>query len=134
MYKYSLKKIKKSFAKGVDFCVVMVYNEYSERQKKTHKEDKKMLEKIIAMLGKIHEEDGWYRVKADKNYIGLTINDFDGFDDEWAEEEHEFEDLEAVEEVLEWLEENADYQEGDLYISYHFGEIEVVVGYTSFDI
>ena len=88
----------------------MVYNQYSER----HKEDKKMLEKIIAMLGKIHEEDGWYRVKADQNYIGLTINDFDGFDDDWNEEEHEYEDLAAVEEVLEWLEENADYQEGDL--------------------
>jgi hypothetical protein len=112
----------------------MVYNQYSERQKETHKEDKKMLEKIIAMLGKIHEEDGWYRVKADQNYIGLTINDFEGFDDDWSEEEHEFEDLAAVDEVLEWLEENADYQEGDLYISYHFGEIEVVVGYTSFDI
>ena len=93
-----------------------------------------MLEKIIAMLDKIHEEDGWYRVKADKNYIGLTINDFDGYDDDWNEEEHEYENLEAVDEVLEWLEENADYQEGDLYISYHFGKIEVVVGYTSFDI
>lgn len=93
-----------------------------------------MLEKIIAMLEKIHEEDGWYRVDADENYIDLTINNFDGFDDEWNEVDHEFENLDAVEEVLDWLEENADSKEGDLYISYYFGEVEVEVGYTSFDI
>ena len=68
------------------------------------------------------------------NKISLTIYDFDGFDDDYCEIEREFEDAEAVEQVLEWLEENADYEEGDFYTYYHFGDIVVEVGYTSFDI
>lgn len=92
-----------------------------------------MLEKIIAMLEKIHEEDGWYHVNVDRKYIGLTINDSDCFDDEWNEVEHEYENPNAVEEVLNWLEENADAKEENVYISYYFEEFKVEVGFTSFD-
>lgn len=79
-------------------------------------------------------------IKADADYrvngaeITLTINDFEGFDDNWQEIDREFEDLDAVEKVLDWLEENADRIEGDFYQYYYFGEIVVCVGYTSFDI
>lgn len=79
-------------------------------------------------------------IKADADYkvngtdIDLTINDFEGFDEDWGEVDREFNDLEAVEDVLDWLEENADKVEGDFYQYYYFGEIIVCVGYTSFDI
>ena len=80
------------------------------------------------------------RISADASYdvtdthIDLTIEDFAGFDDDWSEVDREFVDADAVEEVLEWLEENADCVDGDFYCYYHFGDIVVEVGYTSFDI
>jgi hypothetical protein len=89
------------------------------------------LEMITTKLDTI-VKDSWYEV--DGNEITLTINDFEGFDDDWCEVDREFADEDAVEEVLVWLERNADRVEGDLYQSYFFGDIEVCVGATSFDI
>ena len=90
------------------------------------------IETILAQLDRI-SADSWYEVTAD-NHIDLTIDDFDGFDEDWSEIYRELVDEDAVEEILKWLEENADYVDGDFYRYYHFGEIVVEVGYTSFDI
>ena len=76
--------------------------------------------------------DSWYDVSG--NRIDLTINDFEGFDSDWSEIYREFVDENAVEEVLDWLEKNAEYIDGNFYRYYHFGDIVVEVGYTSFDI
>ena len=89
------------------------------------------IENIIAQLNRI-SADSWYSVTD--NRIELIINDFDGFDEDWGEIDREFVDENAVDEVLEWLEENADYADGDFYYYYHFGDIVVDVGYASFDI
>ena len=89
------------------------------------------IELITNQLDRI-SADSWYNITD--NRIDLTINDFDGFDEDWNEMYREFVDEDLVDEVLEWLEENADYIDGDLYRSYYFGEICVEVGYTSFDI
>lgn len=91
----------------------------------------KTMEMIIAKLDTI-AEDSYYFVN--NNHIDLTIDDFEGFDENWSEVDREFVDADTVEEVLEWLEENADCIDGDFYHYYHFGEIVVKVGYTSFDI
>ena len=89
------------------------------------------IETIIAQLDRI-SADSYYDISD--NHIDLTIDDFEGFDDDWCEVDREFVDADAVEEVLEWLEENADCVDGDFYCYYHFGEIVVEVGYTSFNI
>ena len=89
------------------------------------------IETIITQLDRI-SEDSWYDVND--NRIDLTINDFEGFDEHWREIDREFVDEDAVGEVLKWLEENADCVDGYLYRYYHFGEIVVEVGYTSYDI
>ena len=89
------------------------------------------IEMITAQLDRI-SADSWYDVHD--NHIDLTINDFDGFDDDWSEVAREFVDEDAIEEVLEWLEENADCVDGNFYRYYHFGEIVIEIGYTSFDI
>ena len=68
------------------------------------------------------------------NYISLTINDFAGFDSNWNEVYYSDADDDAIDEVIEWLEDNADSVRGSLYHQYYFGEIVVEVGYTSFDI
>ena len=89
------------------------------------------IETITAQLDRI-SEDSWYEVI--NNRINLTIDDFEGFDEDWSEVDREYVDEDAVDEVLEWLEENADCVDGDFYHYYHFGDIVVEVGYTSFDI
>ena len=89
------------------------------------------IETITAQFDRI-SADSWYDVDDDRIY--LTINDFEGFDDDWSEIARELVDAAVVEEVLDWLEENADSADGDLYEYYHFGDIVVEVGYTSFDI
>ena len=89
------------------------------------------IETIIAQLDRISADSDY---DVSDNHIDLTIDDFEGFDDDWCEVDREFVDADAVEEVLEWLEENADCVDGDFYHYYHFGEIVVEVGYTSFDI
>ena len=86
---------------------------------------------ITTQLDRI-SADSWYDVNG--SHIDLTIDDFEGFDKDWSEVDREFVDANAVEEILEWLEENADFIDGNLYHYYHFGDIVVEVGYTSFDI
>ena len=89
------------------------------------------IEIITAQLDRI-SADSYYDVND--NHSDLTIDDFEGFDEDWSELDREFVDADAVEEVLEWLEENADCVDDDFYRLYHFGDIVVEVGYTSFDI
>jgi hypothetical protein len=89
------------------------------------------MEIIIAQLDRI-SADSQYRI--DDHHIHLTIDDFEGFDEEWEAIDREFVDEEAVEEVLDWLEECADRIEGDFYRQYHFGDIIVEVDYASYDI
>ena len=89
------------------------------------------IETIITQLDRISEDSSYY---VNGNRIDLTIDDFEGFDDDWCEVYREFADADAVEEVLEWLEKNADCVKGDFYRNYHFGDIVVEVDYTSFDI
>ena len=89
------------------------------------------IEKIIAQLNRI-SADASYEIMD--NRIDLTIDDFEGFDNDWSEIFRDFVDEKAVNEVLEWLKKNADYVEDDYYCDYHFGNIVVEVGYTSYDI
>ena len=89
------------------------------------------IEKIIAQLDRI-SADASYEITGSR--IDLTIDDFEGYDDDWSEIFRDFVDEKAVDEVLEWLEKNADYVEDDYYCRYHFGDIVVEVGYTSYDI
>lgn len=91
------------------------------------------IEDIIAQLDRI-AEDAYYTI--DCNDIDLTIKDFEDFDDDYGIIDREFVDEDAVDEVLDWLKDNADSRdEDDCYAYYYFGLlIEVRVGYTSLDI
>lgn len=89
------------------------------------------MNEIIAMLNTITADSDYF---INGNHIDLTINDFEGFDEHWCEIMRELEDKKAVDNVLDWLEENADCYERNLYTDYHFGDIVVTLGFTSFDI
>ena len=66
--------------------------------------------------------------------LGVTIEDFEGFDDDWSEVDREYDDEEAVDAFLEMLEAECSSQEGDFYVVYHFEDFDVRLGYASFDI
>lgn len=90
-----------------------------------------MLNEILNKLNSIADDSDY---NIENNYIKLEINDFISFDDDWGEELRPLENEDLVDEVLDWLEDNADKCEGDYYRYYYFGDIIVEVGYSSFDI
>lgn len=69
---------------------------------------------------------------TEENFLDVTINDFEGFDEEWNEISREYVNAQAVENVLDFL--NQFNCEGDFYRVYQVDELLVQVGYTSFDI
>ena len=94
-----------------------------------------MMEIIIAMLEKMGE-DVDYRVReidGEKPELVITVNDFEGFDKDWSEIMRDY-DVEAVDGLIEWLEEQCISEDGDFYSYYHFEEFDVQLGYSSFDI
>lgn len=66
--------------------------------------------------------------------IHVTIEDFEGFDDDWSEVTREYDDSEAVERFEEMLEVECSSHEGDFYEVYHFDGFDVCLGYASYDI
>lgn len=70
---------------------------------------------------------------CDGTYV-LTLEDFDGFDEDWHEIEREFENDEAVDALLAWLNANCTERDANLYVRYTFPDFQVTVGYASFNI
>ena len=68
-----------------------------------------------------------------KNVIHATIEDFEGFDENWDEVDREY-DEEKVTAILSELEENAIQIRKGYYTEYVFEDCTVKVGYASFDI
>ena len=65
--------------------------------------------------------------------IRVTVEDFEGFDDNWSEVMRDY-DEDAVDEVLEALEAHCAEVVDDFYTDYHFDGFSVRVGYASYDI
>ena len=70
---------------------------------------------------------------SDGAYV-LTLEDFEGFDDDWNEVEREYVNEKAVDALLKWLEANYTERKSDLYIHYVFPDFRLTLGYASFDI
>lgn len=70
---------------------------------------------------------------SDGTYV-LTLEDFDGFDSNWNEVEREYENEEAVDALLKWLEANYTERKSNLYIHYLFPDFRLTLGYASFNI
>ena len=64
----------------------------------------------------------------------LTLEDFEGFNENWHEVEREYDNEEAVDALFDWLETNCAEQREDFYTYYIFSDFQVIVGYASFDI
>ena len=94
-----------------------------------------MMEIIIAMLEKMVEDVDYYvrEIDGEKPELVITVDDFEGFDEDWSEIMRDY-DEEAVDGLIEWLEEHCISEDGDFYSYYHFEEFDVQLGYSSFDI
>ena len=94
-----------------------------------------MMEIIIAMLEKMVEDVDYYvrEIDGEKPELIITVDDFEGFDEDWSEIMRDY-DEEAVDGLIEWLEEHCISEDGDFYSYYHFEEFDVELGYSSFDI
>lgn len=91
-----------------------------------------MKETIIAMLEKM-ENDVDYTFLENEKLLDITIDDFEGFDENWEEVFREC-DEEAIDNLIEWLEENCISTYGTYYTYYEFEDFTVQLGYSSYDI
>lgn len=89
-----------------------------------------MMVEILEALG----QDVYYNYNEGDHKFDVTIDDFEGFDDDWDEIYRDFDDPEAVEHFLDVLEEESLSHEGHFYVVYHFDGFSVEIGYSSYDI
>lgn len=92
-----------------------------------------MMMELVGMMMQA-QENGDAFVDFYGDALHFTVNDFEGFDEDWSEVDHEFVNAELVEAIEDALDEMADEVVGDFYVEYHFGDAVVELGYTSYDI
>lgn len=66
--------------------------------------------------------------------FNVTIEDFEGFDDNWNEIYRDYDNPQAVEDFENMLENECNRFEGDFYRDYYFNDFTVRLGYSSYDI
>ena len=88
----------------------------------------KMKEQLLALC-----EDISFFEYTNENKLGVTVEDFEGFDKDWNEVFADIDD-DAVDEMIKWLESHCDSHEGDFYHYYTFGDLVVCLGWASYDI
>jgi hypothetical protein len=66
--------------------------------------------------------------------VYVTLEDFDGFDENWCEIDRPFDNPELVEALLEWLRAECDCADEEFSMHYYFGGLEIIVQYSSMDI
>lgn len=71
---------------------------------------------------------------AQTDCLEVTLEDFEGFDDDWEEVDRDYDHPEAVAQFQEMLETECLSQDGDFYVTYHFDGFDVCLGYASFEI
>lgn len=87
-------------------------------------------EEVMALLETLGEDVSVY---ARGDVIRVTVEDFEGFDDNWSEVMRDYNE-DAVDEVLETLEAHCAEVVDDFYTDYYFDGFSVRVGYASYDI
>ena len=71
---------------------------------------------------------------SDGSQISVTVEDFEGFSDDWSEIDRELDNGDLVDSIEEQLEASALSVSGDYYRYFEFDGFTVVWGYASFDI
>lgn len=66
--------------------------------------------------------------------IDVEVNDFEGFDDDWAEIIRDVENGELVDEIYETLKREALSVDEDFYVEFQFEDFSLSWGYASYNI
>lgn len=90
-----------------------------------------MNDKIIKLINACHSDIDF---NIANNCYYITINDFIGFDEEWGEIFRDYDNPEAINNLLDWLKNFCNFQVENFYTYYYFDTFEVCLGYTSYDI
>ena len=86
------------------------------------------------ILNKVKELESDITMFDFDNTINLTIDDLEGFTEDFEEVGRELENPEGVEKFLEFLSSTCKSVEQDFYTTYNYDGFDVIVGYSSFDI
>lgn len=89
-------------------------------------------EQLIKRLEALGEDVSYYTFSNGE--ISITINDFEGFDEDWDEIYRDLNHPEEIAALLEDLESECSHAEGNFYTTYFFDGFQVCVGYSSYDI
>lgn len=76
----------------------------------------------------------WARPTDEGTVYDVTVEDFEGFDDDWSEVDREIVEDNLLDDFLEALVEGALHIEGDYYYDYYFDGYRIHLGYASYDI
>lgn len=94
-----------------------------------------MMELIIAMLEEM-KDCVRYKIYSCNNELPeliITVDDFEGFDDEWSETMCDYNE-DAIDNLKKYLEKNCVSCRKNLYSYYYFKDFNVELGYSSYDI
>lgn len=94
-----------------------------------------MLDRLVELLGACAVEDLEYEVVSPQ-MIRVQDHDFDGFDEDWSETDHEYTDAEAVDAVYDFCYDECDDYENicGCAVVFYFGELTVRIDLDSADI
>jgi len=88
-------------------------------------------EMMIATIEALGADASYYEHDG---IIDVTLQDFEGFDDDWDEIMRDYDDSQAVIDFEDMLEDECLRKSGDFYVTYYFDGFAVELGYSSFDI
>lgn len=94
-----------------------------------------MLKELLEMLKKLGDDVSvdLFEYEDEDDTLDITVEDFEGFDEDWSEIMRDY-DEEAVQAVVDWLEEHCTSKEDCYSMYYYFEGFEVRFGYASYDI
>lgn len=96
--------------------------------------DRKTLIELAKTLQNDISVDEYMDIEENIPIIDITVNDFEGFTDDWEEEYRELDNPAGVDALQELLEKHYVSKEDNLYTVYYMEGYKVIWGYTSFDI
>ena len=90
-----------------------------------------MFNTLMALIDACENDVDFFK---ENRMIYLTIIDFEGFDNNGNEVMRDYDNPNAVDALLDWLNANCVSKVKNLYIVYSFDGFAVQLGYASFDI
>ena len=92
---------------------------------------------ILEMMRKLEacgDVTVWQRTTDEGTVYHVTIEDFEGFSDDWEEVMRDYNREDLLDEFLEALDEQALRVKGNFYYDYYFDGFRIHLGYASYDI